>query len=175
MFECASLFLSGTGQQKAPGTEPRALRSSRAREMGRSSRCGSHRHLCGLCVRFPAGGMGAQSMLTIGGQSICNDDAGCGLACCGVHAAPRRQRHSSGSCLLVMVTLALSTLLSLSTSEITGICARWSNRRITGSEAFGLLQLKQLGPSPYPGANQADRMDAAVSKVCRPRLMVPGT
>ena len=44
-----------------------------------------------------------------------------------------------------MVTLALSTLLTLSTSEITGICARWSNRRITGSEAFGLLQLKQLG------------------------------
>ena len=74
-----------------------------------------------------------------------------------------------------MVTLALSTLLSLSTGEITGICARWSNRRITGSEAFGLLQLKQLGPAPYAGANQADRMDAAVSKVCRPRLMVPGT
>jgi hypothetical protein len=74
-----------------------------------------------------------------------------------------------------MVTLALSTLLTLSTSEVTGICARWSNRRITGSEAFGLLQLKQLGPPPYPGANQADRMDASVSKVCRPRLMVPGT
>jgi hypothetical protein len=114
-------------------------------------------------------------MLTIGGQSFCSDDAGCGLACCGVHAAPRRQRHSSDGCFLVMVTLALSTLLTLSTSEITGICARWSNRRITGSEAFGLLQLKQLGPAPYAGVNQADRMDAAVSKVCRPRLIVPGT
>jgi len=74
-----------------------------------------------------------------------------------------------------MATLALSTLLSLSTSEITGICARWSNRQITGSEAFGLLQIKQLGPVPYPGAIQADRLDAAVAKVCRPRLMVQGT
>ena len=114
-------------------------------------------------------------MLTIGGQSYRNDAAGCGLACCGVHAAPWRQGHSSDSCFRVMVTFALSTLLSLSASEITGICARWSNRWITGSEAFGLLQLKQLGPAPYPGSNQADRMDAAVSKVCRPRLMVPGT
>ena len=161
--------------RKPSAGEPRALRSSRAREMGRSSRCGSHRHLWGLCVRSSAGGMGAQRMLTIGGQRYCNDAAASGLARCGVHAAPRRQRHSSGSCLLVMVTLALSTLLTLSTSEITGICARWSNRRITGSEAFGLLQLKQLGPSPYPGANQADRMDVAVAKVCRPRLIVPGT
>ena len=114
-------------------------------------------------------------MLTIGGKIYCNDAVAAGLECCAVHAEPRRQRHSSDSYFLVMVTLALSTLLALSTNEVTGICARWSNRRITGSEAFGLLQLKQLGPAPYPGANQADRMDIAVAKVCRPRLMVPGT
>jgi hypothetical protein len=74
-----------------------------------------------------------------------------------------------------MLPLALSTLISLSTSEISGICARWSNRQIAGSQAYGLLQLKHLGPPPYPGATQADRMDAAVANFCRPRLMVPGT
>ena len=53
--------------------------------------------------------------------------------------------------------------------------ARWANRRIPGSEAYGLLQLKQLGPTPYLGANQAERIDAAVAQVCRPLQQVPGT
>ena len=77
--------------------------------------------------------------------------------------------------LALMVSIALSTLLSLGTSEITAICARWGNRQLAGAQVYGLLQLKQLGPAPYPGATQADRMDAAVATVCRPRLVVPGT
>lgn len=76
---------------------------------------------------------------------------------------------------LVLPSVVVALLASLSEPQINGVCARWANRRIPGSEAYGLLQLKQLGPTPYPGANQADRMDAAVAQVCRPRLQVPGT
>ncbi len=76
---------------------------------------------------------------------------------------------------LPVPSVVVAVLAALSKPQINGICARWANRRIPGSEAYGLLQLQQLGPTPYPGANQADRMDAAVAHVCRPRLQVPGT
>ena len=75
---------------------------------------------------------------------------------------------------LPVPSVVVAVLAALSEPQINGICDRWANRRIPGSEAYGLLQLQQLGPTPYPGANQADRMDAAVAHVCRPRLQVPG-
>jgi hypothetical protein len=74
-----------------------------------------------------------------------------------------------------MLILVLASLIGLSNGEMTEICARWSTRRINGAEAYGLLKLKQLGPVPYSGATQADRMDAAVATIGRPRLSLPGT
>ncbi|NDD46555.1 MAG: hypothetical protein EBZ24_14525 [Synechococcaceae bacterium WB9_4xB_025] len=74
-----------------------------------------------------------------------------------------------------MLAGSLALLIGLSDVQIQGVCARWSNRRINGSEAYGMLQLKQLPSAPYPGATQADRMDAAVAQVCRSRLQLAGT
>jgi hypothetical protein len=67
-----------------------------------------------------------------------------------------------------MLIVVLDSLIGLSNGEMTEICARWNTRRINGAEAYGLLQLKQLGLAPFSGATRADRMDAAVAKICGP-------
>jgi hypothetical protein len=47
---------------------------------------------------------------------------------------------------LALPSVVVALLAFLSEPQINGLCARWANRRIPGSEAYGLLQLKQLGP-----------------------------
>jgi hypothetical protein len=88
---------------------------------------------------------------------------------------PCLQVHRGVAGSLRVLAGSLALLIGLSDVQIQGICARWSNRRITDPEAYGMLALTELGPSPWPGATQADRMDAAVAKVCRLRLQLPGT
>jgi hypothetical protein len=89
--------------------------------------------------------------------------------------ARRRLHHRGVAGSRHVLAGSLALLIGLSDVQIQEVCARWSNRRINGSEAYGMLQLKKLPPAPYPGATQADRMDAAVAQVCRSRLQLPGT